>query len=225
MATAFDKLATSMNNFSQSIQSLDAEKLQMVKGLTSNVILLSLMDPEMFDQMMDKLEKRGGVFNDLIKDFEEKKEGSKSSGTVKAAVSATSQGKSDSQVLGEKVDRMTAILADISSVVGSGGALKTYLNSIKDKQLHGSSNAPSTHRSDKRLKNIIRKIGESTLGLNIYLFTYTFNPKVIYQGVMAQELLDTPYENALITDKNGFYQVDYSKIDVEFKKVTTSQDF
>jgi len=224
LAEAFDKLSTSMSGFSNSIQSLDAEKLQMIKGLTSNVILLSLMDPEMFDQMMDKLEKRGGVFNDLIKDFEEKKEGSKSSGTVKAAVSATSQGKSDAQILGEKVDRMTALLADISSVVGSQGALKTYLNSIKDKQLHGSSNAPSTQRSDKRLKNIIKKIGESSLGLNIYLFTYTFNPKVIYQGVMAQELLNTPYESALITDKNGFYQVDYSKIDVEFKKITTTKE-
>ena len=220
LSIAFQKLGTSMNSLSNSIDSLDVEKLSMVKGLTSNVILLSLMDPDVFNDMMDKLEKRGGVFNDLIKDFEEKKEGGTKAKSLRATVS-TDKGKSDSQILGEKVDRMTAILADISTVVGSGGTLKSYLNSLKDKQLHSHLNAPSLQRSDKRLKNIIRKIGESASGLSIYLFTYTFNPKVIYQGIIAQELLDTPFQDALVIDKNGFYSVDYSKIDVEFKKVTT----
>jgi hypothetical protein len=131
--------------------------------------------------------------------------------------------KSEGQILAEKVDKMTALLADISSVVGSRGALKNYLLSVKENQLNSSGNSPSSMgRSDKRLKNIIRKIGESALGINIYLFTYTFNPRVIYQGVIAQELLGTTHENALVIDKNGFYSVDYSKIDVEFKRLKTT---
>jgi hypothetical protein len=41
----------------------------------------------------------------------------------------------------------------------------------------------------------------------------------LYEGVIAQELLGTKFENAVIMDKNGYYLVDYSKIDVKFKKL------
>ena len=37
---------------------------------------------------------------------------------------------------------------------------------------------------------------------------------------MAQELIGTPFENALILGEKHF-MVDYSKIDVEFKEVPT----
>ena len=73
--------------------------------------------------------------------------------------------------------------------------------------------------SDMRLKIIIKKIGQSNWNLNIYLFRYISDPERVYQGVIAQELLNTKYELAVSTDQNGFYQVDYSKIDVEFKEI------
>ena len=76
------------------------------------------------------------------------------------------------------------------------------------------------HRSDKRLKNIVKKLGESPSGIDIYAFTYKFNMAVVYQGVIAQELLDI--QDVVILDKNGFYSVDYSKIDVDFKRLETS---
>ena len=67
--------------------------------------------------------------------------------------------------------------------------------------------------SDIRLKNDIRLIGRSTMGTNIYSFKYN-GSEDIYQGVMAQEV---PW--ATTKDKNGFYMVDYSKVDVKFKKL------
>ena len=223
LSIAFEKLGQAMNSFTNAIQGIDMDKLSTIKGMTSNVILLSLMDADMLSNVLDKMEEKGGVFADLLKNFEDDKSGSKVSTPVKPTVSAGPNKKSDAQVLGEKVDNMTAILADISTVVGSRGTLKSYLNSIKEKQLTGGSNAPSSvGRSDKRLKNIIKKIGTSISGINIYLFTYKFNPKVIYQGVVAQELINTSYEGALLVDKNGFYSVDYSKIDVEFKRLKTT---
>lgn len=220
LAQAFDKLGKAMNTFSNSIQSLDADKLSAIRSLSSNVILMSLMDPDQFDKMMDKLEERSSIFGDLIKDFESKKSEVTTSSSVRVISGSGPKGKSDSQILGEKVDRMTAILADISSVVGSSGTLKTYLNSIKETQL---STSTSYNRSDRRLKNILKKIGVSDDGINIYLFTYNFDKNSIYQGVIAQELLGTKFENATLIDKNGIYSVDYSKIDVEFKKVETSK--
>ena len=221
LAICFDKLAKSVKTFQDSIKDLDAEKLASIKSLSSNVILLSLMDPTQFDSMMEKIEERAGVFGDLIKDFEtSKKEENENKKGGQVAVNTGKKGgttKVDTnQILIQKLDTMNALLADISSVVGSRGALKTYLTKIKDEVNLGNTNL--TARSDKRVKNIIKNIGKSESGLNIYLFTYTFDPITIYQGVIAQELLNTEYEKAVIIDKNGFYSVDYSLIDVEFKK-------
>ena len=71
--------------------------------------------------------------------------------------------------------------------------------------------------SDRRLKKNIKKIGTSPSGLGIYEFE--FKDKVYgegrYQGTMADEV---PSE-AKITNADGYEEVYYDKIDVDFKKV------
>lgn len=67
--------------------------------------------------------------------------------------------------------------------------------------------------SDIVLKDNINYIGKSPSGINMYTFTYKGDDKV-YQGVMAHEV---PYASSFNTD--GYLMVDYSKIDVEFKRV------
>ena len=66
--------------------------------------------------------------------------------------------------------------------------------------------------SDRRLKTDIELVGQSPSGINIYNFKY-LNSDNVYQGVMAQEVLSA---TKLIQD---YYFVDYSKLDVEFKKL------
>jgi len=232
LAISFDKLGSSLKSFSQSIKTLDTEKLSAIRSLSSNVILMSLMNPDQFDQMLSKLEERSGVFADLMKDLEKKKassgvvgdSGQKTAGVGMTNFKPVSQsktpvgGKSQEAKLMEKLDGMTALLADISSVVGSKGALKNYLSGLKEDVDIGDSSFSLFNRSDKRSKNILKKIGVSESGINIYLFTYNFDPTVVYQGVIAQELLNTRFENAVRLDKSGYYSVDYSKLDVEFKR-------
>jgi len=67
--------------------------------------------------------------------------------------------------------------------------------------------------SDVQLKEDIKLIGKSPSGLNVYNFKYIGEDET-YQGVMAQEV---PWA-ASVAD-NGYLQVDYSKVDVDFKKV------
>jgi len=222
LAVSFEKLSKSIKSFTDSIKNIDGDKLSAIRSLSTNVIMMSLMDPTQFDAMMDKLEKRSGVFADLVKDFESKKtEVNKTSGSIgvsyKTSKNTDSTSKTESQILSEKLDLMNSFLADITSVVGSRGTLKNYLNRIKDDVSIGGQNTLS-HRSDKRVKNIIKKYGVSDSGINIYLFTYHFDPCTIYQGIIAQELIGTKYEKALHVDSSGLYSVDYSIIDVEFKK-------
>lgn len=69
--------------------------------------------------------------------------------------------------------------------------------------------------SDRRLKQDIEFLRLSPSGLKIYLFKYK-NQEGIYEGVMSDEVPT----NAVIKNFIGVYDgVDYSKIDVEFKRI------
>ena len=67
--------------------------------------------------------------------------------------------------------------------------------------------------SDIRLKENVKQIGQSPTGINIYSFNF-IGSKDQYEGVMAHEV---PY--ASIVDENGYWKVDYSQLDVDFKRM------
>ena len=72
-------------------------------------------------------------------------------------------------------------------------------------------------KSDRKLKKNIKLVSKSPSGLPIYTFEY-INTKFgegVYQGVMSDEI---PQE-AVIKHPDGYDAVDYSMIDVEFKKL------
>jgi hypothetical protein len=70
--------------------------------------------------------------------------------------------------------------------------------------------------SDIRLKTNIKLI-DTIKGLNIYLYNYLWDLETIYKGVMAQELLNTEYSNAVAIHDTGYYVVDYSKLPISLK--------
>tara|TARA_R110000751_G_scaffold187538_2_gene293755 strand:- start:8248 stop:9006 length:759 start_codon:yes stop_codon:yes gene_type:complete len=71
--------------------------------------------------------------------------------------------------------------------------------------------------SDRRMKNNIKLIGKSKNGLNIYAFEYI--DKIFGQGFWQGVMSDEIPSHAVIKNFNGkFDGVDYSKIDVEFKR-------
>jgi len=101
------------------------------------------------------------------------------------------------------------------TIAPSPTALQTGLGSLATLAgIYKSFNpTPVNFLSDVRAKENISLIGKSPSGLNIYKFKY-INGDNYYQGVMAQEV---PHASTLGED--GFYKVDYSKVDVEFRKV------
>jgi len=80
--------------------------------------------------------------------------------------------------------------------------------------------APALAASDASLKENIKKIGISEKGFDIYEFEYKNKDlgEGVYQGVMAQDLLESKPE-AVISDSSGILSVDYSLIDVDFKRI------
>lgn len=67
--------------------------------------------------------------------------------------------------------------------------------------------------SDIRLKQNIKLVGKKN-GLNIYTFNYIWDKDTQCVGVMAQEILNTPYAYAVTVDKTGYYMVNYSRLPI-----------
>ena len=70
--------------------------------------------------------------------------------------------------------------------------------------------------SDRRLKTNIEPIGKSSTGIPIYLFNYKNDLSTKYKGVMAQDLLSMEITEP-VGKKDGYYTVDYNKIDVDLE--------
>ena len=89
---------------------------------------------------------------------------------------------------------------------------------------HGAAVATGTQKSDYRLKDNIVLLQKATSILpNIYMFKYKWDKFSNYIGVMAQELLDTGYKNAVHKNSEGYYSVDYSRLGFPMMKISKSQ--
>ena len=80
-------------------------------------------------------------------------------------------------------------------------------------QIAGLATAAAPFFSDIRLKENVKQIGQSHSGINIYSFNFK-GTKDQYEGVLAHEV-----PHASMVDASGYWKVDYSQLDVEFKKV------
>jgi hypothetical protein len=102
--------------------------------------------------------------------------------------------------------------------VGSaiGGAVSAYGQVTASENNLAAANMNALVNSDRRLKKNIKKIKKSLSGLNIYSFEYIDESygKGVYEGVMSDEI-----PTQAVTNVDGYDRVDYSKIDVEFKKI------
>ena len=93
------------------------------------------------------------------------------------------------------------------------GAFMSKLSSFTQSIGKAFSGAVGKFFSDVRLKTDIQLLGKSPAGTNIYSFKYK-QLEGTYQGVMAQEVL---WASELVD--NGYYIVDYNKLDVEFRRL------
>ena len=145
LAKVFDKLAESLQRISSSIGLIDSGKIESIRSLTSNVVLLSLMDAGQFDRMMAKLEENSQLFGSLLGDVNTGKKGKglpgglsgsskpgESMSVVKAPSSKDVKGTSPESIeLNQLMKKMVELMADIAAVTGTRGSLAEY---IKNKE-------------------------------------------------------------------------------------------
>jgi hypothetical protein len=124
-------------------------------------------------------------------------------------------------VYNEKEKRTLEQLDRLQDKVDSAGRQKQDAYNKKAQAISGgfkgaASGISNALLSDRKLKKNIKLIGKSKKGLNIYAFEYINKAfgNEIYQGVMADEMP----QKVIIKHPNGYDMVNYSMIDVEFKK-------
>jgi len=100
------------------------------------------------------------------------------------------------------------------------GGIFTGIGNIASGAMTGGFGGPSTPApSDRRMKKNIKLIGKSNSGLNIYAFEYI--NKIFGEGVWQGVMSDEVSSEAVIKNFAGdFDGVDYSKVDVEFKRIS-----
>ena len=127
-----------------------------------------------------------------------------------------------------KVTPFGLLLTLLSSAAPSAVANESV---VKDAGRRLSAKASKSLRSsDKRLKRNIAFIGNSPSGIPTYTFKYregmnlangytTLDTVNTFVGAMAQDLLELAPEAVIMNQDDGYYRVDYSKIDVDFYKL------
>ena len=147
IANAYDRLARAIKGFSSALNGLDPIKVGSFTRLTGNIAMLSAMDSAMFSNMMTVLEKRSGVFADMLK-TQEKAAGRPSVkvGGVGGAVQGGKKGAEDTSHIKDKkgenqltkLDRVIELLTKISTEVDG---LDTYLQAQNKNAGLGSNSA------------------------------------------------------------------------------------
>ena len=107
----------------------------------------------------------------------------------------------------------------------SAGALSNFLGAAGTVAgIIGTVATVAPYLSDDRLKYNITRVGNSKKGIPIYTFKYRHEGLhgPTYKGTSAQDLLEMGLNDVVVqTEKDGFYSVDYSKLDVDMEVVTT----
>ena len=125
---AYNLLSKSISNFGNSINGIDAEKLATIRSFTSNVILMSFMDPDAFEDMLEKLEEKAGVFTDIISDMNDASEGKKSiSGVKTGGITSTKTDQTQKQML----QILAAMDSKLGTIARNSSTLADYTNELR----------------------------------------------------------------------------------------------
>jgi hypothetical protein len=132
LGVAYNMLSKSISNFGNAINGIDAEKLSTIRAFTSNVILMSFMDPGAFEEMLDKLEKKAGLFTDIINDMNSATENNNKKSVTGVKQSTVSDKQDQTQ------QKMLQILSSMDSKLGTiarnSSTLADYTNELRTGQ-------------------------------------------------------------------------------------------
>lgn len=125
MASDYEKLAAGIQKVSAAINSIDIDKVTGLRALTGSVVLLSLMDADQFEDVMDALEEKSEILGNIL----DKAAGAGESGlpSVKQPVSITNEGPGMNDIIG----LIRQIDSKLGAIASSNSNISSYVNEIR----------------------------------------------------------------------------------------------
>jgi hypothetical protein len=120
------------------------------------------------------------------------------------------------------IDIMSQGMISFKDLKGAGtlGGLVVKDKALDAKNLAQDKIIATKKTSDRALKANIIRVGESPSGIPTYNFKFIRDEtQSVYYGVMAQDIQES-HPDAVSKDQDGYLMVDYSLIDVDYKKVS-----
>ncbi len=135
LGNAYVKLSQSIQKFGNAINGIDPEKLSSIKAFTSNIVLMSIMDPVMFESMLDKLEKKAGVFVNIIDDINDANEqGEKKLKGVSSGVTTNNIVKKPDPTQQQILQVLSSMDAKLGTIARNSNTLADYTNELRTGQ-------------------------------------------------------------------------------------------
>jgi len=134
MSVAFDKMSKSVDGFVDSLENINTDKISSVGAVANSMILLNTVGEKQFEKIIQRIEERSDRVTEAINNYNRGKSETDDDQLSKVSTPTTIDNRieiPEMKSLVNKMETMTALLADISSVVGSKGALKNYIMSIQ----------------------------------------------------------------------------------------------
>lgn len=125
MASDYEKLAAGIQKVSAAINSIDIDKVTGLRALTGSVVLLSLMDADQFEDVMDALEEKSEILGNIL----DKAAGAGESGlpSVKQPVAITNEGPGMNDIIG----LIRQIDSKLGAIASSNSNISSYVNEIR----------------------------------------------------------------------------------------------
>jgi hypothetical protein len=139
LATGYSQLAKGVKNLGSELDKIDLEKLTALKNLTGSIVLLSLMDSDQFEKMMDALEDKAQIFIDVMNDLD-KSGPEKVKGGTKGAPSGQVKGKGaptgpPERTIGDLYSIMQQVNQNLTNIASSNDNMSKYVDEIRSSDI------------------------------------------------------------------------------------------
>lgn len=129
LADGYERLAEGVSKLGNELNKIDTDKLMALKNLTGSIVMLSLMDSEQFEKMMDALEDKAKILVDVMNDVQE--DTSKSNKAPLSTVRTGGSKVTPQKTLDDVYNIMSQMQRDTASIAKSSDKLSKYVDEIR----------------------------------------------------------------------------------------------
>jgi hypothetical protein len=133
IAKSFDLLAKGLSKINLELEKIDADKLNALKNLTGSVVLMSLMDADQFNKMMDAFESKAKIFVDVINDLDSKTEVGKGTKAATTSYVKTTKGPAGPppKNINDLYNIMSIAVQQLGAIAKSNDNLSKYVDEVR----------------------------------------------------------------------------------------------